>query len=86
MNEDTTELQRQVTHAALDALREHPFALAGFGAIREHGFIRRLSHDVARAAATRDREAIGQNHAAAMQAFRAPVPDGWQAHYARTVE
>lgn len=46
MSEDTTELQRQVTHAALDALRDHPFALAGSGAIREHGFIRRLSHDV----------------------------------------
>lgn len=46
MSEDTTELQRQVAHAALDALREHPFALAGSGAIREHGFIRRLSHDV----------------------------------------
>ena len=46
MSEDTTELQRQVTHAALDALHEHPFALAGSGAIREHGFIQRLSHDV----------------------------------------
>lgn len=46
MSENTTELQRQVTHAALDALHEHPFALAGSGAIREHGFIQRLSHDV----------------------------------------
>lgn len=46
MIEDSTELQRRVTQAALAALRGHPFALAGSGAIREHGFIRRLSHDV----------------------------------------
>lgn len=46
MNADPTELQRAVTRAALDALAAHPFALAGSGAIREHGFIRRLSHDV----------------------------------------
>lgn len=46
MTEEATELQRAVAHAALDALRGHPFALAGSGAIREHGFIRRLSHDV----------------------------------------
>ena len=43
---DPVELQRQITRAALAALDEYDFALAGSGAIREHGFIDRLSHDV----------------------------------------
>jgi hypothetical protein len=43
---DPIELQREVTRAALAALEDLPFALAGSGAIREHGFIERLSHDV----------------------------------------
>jgi len=46
MTEDTTDVQRSVTSAALRALRGHPFALAGSGAIREHGFIQRMSRDV----------------------------------------
>jgi hypothetical protein len=46
MTEDTTDVQRRVTSAALRALSGHPFALAGSGAIREHGFIQRMSRDV----------------------------------------
>ena len=43
---DPTDLQRQITRAALAALDEYEFALAGSGAIREHGFIDRPSRDV----------------------------------------
>lgn len=40
------ELQRAVTRIALDAAGASGFALAGSGAIREHGVINRLSEDV----------------------------------------
>jgi hypothetical protein len=40
------ELQRDVTRAALRALEGTPFALAGSGAIREHGIIDRPTQDV----------------------------------------
>lgn len=40
------ELQRDVTRAALRALAGTPFALAGSGAIREHGIIDRPTQDV----------------------------------------
>ncbi|MFD1716122.1 nucleotidyl transferase AbiEii/AbiGii toxin family protein [Amnibacterium flavum] len=40
------ELQRAVTRIALDAAGASGFALAGSGAIREHGVISRLSEDV----------------------------------------
>jgi hypothetical protein len=40
------ELQRDVTRAALRALEGTPFALAGPGAIREHGIIDRPTQDV----------------------------------------
>ncbi|MEN0104022.1 MAG: hypothetical protein AAGC90_13960 [Curtobacterium sp.] len=43
-------------------------------------------HAIARAVATCDHEATGQNRDASMQAFRQPVPDGWQVQYARTVD
>ncbi|KQQ20731.1 hypothetical protein ASF48_09025 [Rathayibacter sp. Leaf299] len=42
-NED---LQREITRVALDALEGTAFALAGSGAIREHGVIDRLTEDV----------------------------------------
>lgn len=41
-----TELQRSVTLAALAVLGEHGFALAGSGAIREHGLVDRPTRDV----------------------------------------
>lgn len=44
MNE--LELQRTVTRIALDASASSGFALAGSGAIREHGVISRMSEDV----------------------------------------
>lgn len=44
MNE--LELQRIVTRIALDASASSGFALAGSGAIREHGIINRMSQDV----------------------------------------
>jgi len=40
------ELQRELTAAALTALDGRAFALAGSGAIREHGMVDRLTHDV----------------------------------------
>lgn len=40
------ELQRDVTRAALRALNGTPFALAGSGAIREHGIIDRPTQDI----------------------------------------
>lgn len=40
------ELQRDVTRAALRALDGTPFALAGSGAIREHGIIDRPTQDI----------------------------------------
>ncbi len=40
------ELQREVTRVALSALDGTGFALAGSGAIREHGVTHRLSEDV----------------------------------------
>lgn len=45
MNDDE-ELQRELTSTALTALAGRAFALAGSGAIREHGMIDRLTHDV----------------------------------------
>jgi hypothetical protein len=45
MNDDE-ELQRELTAAALTALDGRAFALAGSGAIREHGMVDRLTHDV----------------------------------------
>lgn len=44
MNE--LELQRTVTRVALEASASSGFALAGSGAIREHGVINRMSQDV----------------------------------------
>ena len=44
MNE--LELQRTVTRIALEASASSGFALAGSGAIREHGVINRMSQDV----------------------------------------
>ena len=40
------ELQRIVTRSALDASGTSGFALAGSGAIREHGVISRMSQDI----------------------------------------
>lgn len=45
MNSDK-DLQREITRAALGALRGTPFALAGYGAIREHGILDRPTQDV----------------------------------------
>ena len=45
MNDDE-ELQRDLTRVALTALDGRSFALAGSGAIREHGMVDRLTHDV----------------------------------------
>ena len=45
MNDDE-ELQRDLTRVALTALDGRAFALAGSGAIREHGMVDRLTHDV----------------------------------------
>jgi hypothetical protein len=46
MSNDDGELQRAVTRAALGALDGTPFALAGSGAIREHGIIDRPTEDI----------------------------------------
>ncbi|WP_290806111.1 nucleotidyl transferase AbiEii/AbiGii toxin family protein [Herbiconiux sp.] len=43
---DDEQLQRDLTGIALGALEGHSFALAGSGAIREHGLVDRLTHDV----------------------------------------
>lgn len=43
---DEAELQRALTTLALQALEGRGFALAGSGAIREHGIVDRLTHDV----------------------------------------
>lgn len=43
-------------------------------------------HAVTCATATRDHAATGPTHDAAMQAFRSPVPNGWQAVLARTID
>ncbi|MET4783435.1 nucleotidyl transferase AbiEii/AbiGii toxin family protein [Glaciihabitans sp. UYNi722] len=43
---DNEELQRELTTVALTALDGRAFALAGSGAIREHGMVDRLTHDV----------------------------------------
>lgn len=43
---DDEELQRELTAAALTALDGRAFALAGSGAIREHGMADRPTHDV----------------------------------------
>jgi Nucleotidyl transferase AbiEii toxin, Type IV TA system len=40
------ELQREIARVALRALVGTDFALAGSGAIREHGLLHRLTHDV----------------------------------------
>lgn len=40
---DEKELQRELTRVALDALDGHAFALAGSGAIREHGIVDRAT-------------------------------------------
>jgi hypothetical protein len=44
--QSSTELQREVTRLALGALDGTGFALAGSGAIREHGVTDRLTEDV----------------------------------------
>ena len=43
---DERELQRELTRAALTALDGRAFALAGSGAIREHGIVDRATQDV----------------------------------------
>jgi hypothetical protein len=43
---DDRDLQRAVTQVALTGLDEYRFALAGSGAIREHGIVDRLTRDV----------------------------------------
>lgn len=40
------DLQREITRAALRALHRTGFALAGSGAIREHGLVERPTRDV----------------------------------------
>lgn len=42
---DETSVQRELTKVALEALAGHAFALAGSGALREHGVVSRLTHD-----------------------------------------
>lgn len=44
--DDQTELQRDVARIALAAIRQSGFALAGSGAIREHGVIDRPTEDI----------------------------------------
>lgn len=44
--DDDEQLQRELTRVALTALEGRAFALAGSGAIREHGMVDRLTHDV----------------------------------------
>lgn len=44
--EDIEQYQREVTAVALEALEGYSFALAGSGAIREHGFTDRFTQDV----------------------------------------
>lgn len=46
MGSRNEELQREITRVALEALEGTGFALAGSGAIREHGVINRLTEDV----------------------------------------
>lgn len=41
-----TERQRDITRLVLDALSGHDFALAGFGAIRQHGISDRMPQDI----------------------------------------
>lgn len=43
---DERDLQRAVTLIILAGAREHGFVLAGSGAIREHGLVDRVTHDV----------------------------------------
>lgn len=43
---DERDLQRAVTLVILAGAREHGFVLAGSGAIREHGLVDRVTHDV----------------------------------------
>jgi Nucleotidyl transferase AbiEii toxin, Type IV TA system len=43
---DTAQLQREVTRVALHALSGTGFALAGSGAIREHGLVNRPTEDI----------------------------------------
>lgn len=43
---DEKELQRELTRVALDALNGRAFALAGSGAIREHGIVDRATQDI----------------------------------------
>lgn len=42
----SVELLRHVTRVALAAVGDQGFALAGSGALREHGFVRRPTEDV----------------------------------------
>lgn len=43
---DEKNLQRELTRVALDALNGRAFALAGSGAIREHGIVDRATQDI----------------------------------------
>lgn len=43
---DDRDLQRDVTSTILGSIGDHGFVLAGSGAIREHGIVDRLTHDV----------------------------------------
>ncbi|HET6551619.1 MAG TPA: nucleotidyl transferase AbiEii/AbiGii toxin family protein [Solirubrobacter sp.] len=45
-DDDQTQLQRAIARIALGAIRESGFALAGSGAIREHGLTNRPTEDV----------------------------------------
>ncbi|MEO8906881.1 MAG: nucleotidyl transferase AbiEii/AbiGii toxin family protein [Microbacteriaceae bacterium] len=58
MNE--LELQRAVTRIALEASESSGFALAGSGAIREHGVINRLTEDVDLFTSNTDVHAFGR--------------------------
>ena len=57
---DDEALQRHVTALALRILNGYSFALAGSGALREHGIIRRLTHDADLFTADQDPEAFDE--------------------------
>ena len=79
---DNIEEARQAAIAALDLTG---FELQQVNALTSKATGETTVRAVARATETRPHEATGRNYGEALQAFRASIPEGWQAQNMREI-
>ncbi|SFF90847.1 hypothetical protein SAMN05216329_3221 [Curtobacterium sp. YR515] len=71
--------------AAVEALDLHGFELQQVNAVTSKATGETTVRAIARSKETRPHEATGQTYEEALQAFRASIPEGWQAQNMREI-